>query len=245
MEINYKLEHLWDFSAKSTARKLSVGGVLNHRLCPTCGKKDCPGCGPLAMPTKKTAPKNIKDRFDVTKAKSSSVIDQLPKKLLYTTEDGIKVFEVDDDFVKINLYDDFTEGGNWEAYPEFVPKGEIWVAMDKTPENKQDIITHELTEVRLMQNKGLKYEQAHKIANKIEMNERIHERPGLLVTKHKKGGKIVKKAMEGALLGLGGMGQLQDKAPQPTNRNAAPDKVKQNFALYKRKTKKPKPAYGH
>jgi hypothetical protein len=54
-----------------------------------------------------------------------------------------------------------------------------------------------------------------------------------------------KKAMEGAKLGLGGMGQLQDKAPQPTKRNAPADKVKQNFALYKRKVKVYKPAYGH
>jgi len=54
-----------------------------------------------------------------------------------------------------------------------------------------------------------------------------------------------KKAMEGAKLGIGGMGQMQDKAPQPTKRNAPADKVKQNFGLYKRKRKEPKPAFGH
>lgn len=54
-----------------------------------------------------------------------------------------------------------------------------------------------------------------------------------------------KKAMEGAKLGLMGMGRMQDKAPQPTKYNAPPDKVKQNFGLYKRKTKVPKTAFPH
>jgi hypothetical protein len=31
------------------------------------------------------------------------------------------------------------------------------------------------------------------------------------------------------------MGQMQHKAPQPTNHNAPPDKVKGNFGLYKKR----------
>ena len=54
-----------------------------------------------------------------------------------------------------------------------------------------------------------------------------------------------KKAMEGAKLGLGGMGKMQDKAPQPTKHNAPPDKIKGNFGLYKRKRKEPKAAFPH
>lgn len=54
--------------------------------------------------------------------------------------------------------------------------------------------------------------------------------------------------MEGSRLGLGGMGKMQDKAPQPTKRNAPADKVKQNFGLYKRYKKQAKfakPAFPH
>jgi hypothetical protein len=43
----------------------------------------------------------------------------------------------------------------------------------------------------------------------------------------------VKKAMEGARLGLGGMGRMQDKAPQPTNHKVPGDKVK--IGLYKKR----------
>ena len=45
---------------------------------------------------------------------------------------------------------------------------------------------------------------------------------------------------EGGKLGIGGMGQMQGKAPQPTNRTAPADKVKKSIVLYKRKKKEPK-----
>ena len=54
-----------------------------------------------------------------------------------------------------------------------------------------------------------------------------------------------KKAMEGAKLTLSGMGRMQDKAPQPTKHAAPPDKIKKNFALYKRKEKAHKSAFAH
>jgi hypothetical protein len=53
-----------------------------------------------------------------------------------------------------------------------------------------------------------------------------------------------KKAMEGAKLGLLGMGQMQGKAPQPTDRKAPADKT--NFIFSKKKRKEPKTiAFGH
>lgn len=301
--------------------KRDTGGVLYNRPCPNCGRRECQGCGPEMTPDKGKAPKNLKDRAKKIPVKNPNAIAGVPKKLLYTTEDGIKVFEVDDDYVKVNLYEDFTEGGNWEAYPEFVPEGEVWVASDKTPQNQEDIITHELTEVRLMQDKGMTYDKAHVIANRTEMNKRIQERPGLLVPMKKKGGKVgdpknrnkpggsnvgkysksegpfagpsggapagsypigskargksalklahnapnpsgikaavyrkypdlkAKKAMEGAKLGLMGMGEMQFKAASgPTKYNQPPDKVKGNFGLYKRKKEARKfnrPPYPH
>ena len=160
-------------------------------VCPNCGKEDCPGCLPK-IPTKGIVEKNIKERFDYIHRSNPHVVAQLPKKLLFTTEDGIKVFAVDDNFVKVNLDDDWTEGGNWEAYPSFVPKGEVWVASDKSPENIKGIITHELTEVRLMQMDKMKYDKAHVIANRVEMNQRVKDNPGLLkrVPKEKKGAKV-------------------------------------------------------
>lgn len=157
---------------------------------PRAGSRKDGGTLPI-MPTKKDSPANIKERFDITKAKDPKVIAGVPKKLI-GEQDGYKIYEVDDDYVKVNLYEDFTEGGNPEAYPEFVPPGEIWVASDKTPQNIADIVDHEITEANLMKHKGLKYDDAHIKANRVEMNRRIKERPGLLVTKKtfKKGGKV-------------------------------------------------------
>ena len=60
-----------------------------------------------------------------------------------------------------------------------------------------------------------------------------------------KGGGLLKKAAYGAKLGLLGMGQMQGKAPIPTDRNAPPDKVHTNFKITKRKRKEPKTAFAH
>jgi hypothetical protein len=54
-----------------------------------------------------------------------------------------------------------------------------------------------------------------------------------------------KKAAYGAKLGLLGMGQMQGKAPIPTDRNAPADKVHTNFKMTKRKRKEPKTAFPH
>ena len=48
-----------------------------------------------------------------------------------------------------------------------------------------------------------------------------------------------KKAMEGAKLGIGGMGQMQHKAASGTNKHKQPaDKVKRSTGLYKKEARK-------
>lgn len=188
-EVNEYKKQIAEKLAKKRAQDAYKESWNEFNRPPRAGSRKDGGTLP-AMPTKKDSPTNIKERFDVTKAKDPKVIAGVPKKLI-GEKDGYKIYEVDDDYVKVNLYEDFTEGGNPEAYPEFVPKGEIWVASDKTPQNIADIVDHELVEAKLMQG-GMKYDEAHVKANKDEMNRRVAERPGLLVTKKsfKKGGKV-------------------------------------------------------
>lgn len=116
--------------------------------------------------------KNIKERLDIGKKN----IDQssIPKTLI-GEQDGMKIFEVDDNYIKTKIYADFTEGGNGYAYPNFVPMDEIWVAKDKEQKNKEAIILHELAEVAKMK-KGMSYDNAHEIANKKEMKYRIKKK---------------------------------------------------------------------
>ena len=301
---------------REAAPEKSKGGLLPITPCKVCGKDTCPGCGDK-MRLESSAPANIKPRYKVSDKKAQEVIDNVPKKFLFMMGDK-KVFAVDDNYVKVNLYADWVEGGNEEAYPEFTPEGEIWVDGEKSLESQKAIALHEYTEEQHMEKDGMTYEKAHPLANKEEMKYRKNMKPlqtpmGL----YKKGGKIgdpkdrdkaggsnagkysksegpfagpsggapkgsypigsksrgksalklahnapnpsgikatvyrkypdlkTKKAMEGAKLELGGMGQMQGKAPIPTKYSAPPDKVKQNFALYKRKRKEPKAAFGH
>ena len=238
----------------------------------------------------------------------------VPKQFL-REQDGYKVFIVDDNFVKIHHFSDFVEGGNPERYPEFVPKGEIWISDYLKDNAREAVILHEIHETKNMK-KGDTYDEAHPKALKAELEyrkETMKPGHGLL----KKGGKVgstenkdkpggsnagtysksegpfagpsggapsgsypigsksrgksalklahnapnpggikaavyrkypdlkTKKAMEGAKLGIGGMGQMQGKAPFPTKRNAPPDKVKVNFILRKKPKQEPKPAFGH
>lgn len=94
-------------------------------------------------------------------------IKLVPKKLIQTLDDGTKVFEVDGEFIRNNIFQDWTQGGNEEAYPSFNPKGEIWIESGHTQLDVDATTLHEQTEKKLMAT-GIKYEPAHDEANKVE-----------------------------------------------------------------------------
>jgi hypothetical protein len=92
------------------------------------------------------------------------------------------IYIVDGDFIKIKWMGDFTEGGNFcvygpgnSTYPDldFIPDHEIWVDGRISIHELSFILYHELIEVRFML-KGLKYDDAHEIANAYEKEARIH-----------------------------------------------------------------------
>jgi hypothetical protein len=68
---------------------------------------------------------------------------------------------------------------------------------------------------------------------------------GIKAAVYRKYPDLKKKALHGAKLGLLGMGQMQGKAPQPTDRNAPADKVNGPFKMTKKKRKEPRPAFAH
>ena len=76
-----------------------------------------------------------------------------------------KVFLVNGQYIRDNLDVDFTQGGHYKVYPEFIPNGEVWIdrALD-TSEDRKATLLHELTEVKAMGNaigKDKAYEDAH------------------------------------------------------------------------------------
>jgi hypothetical protein len=119
---------------------------------------------------KKTSPRGVKKQFDANPLRkgAKSVLPNVPKQFIETLKDGTKVYTVDGTYVRDKIHDDFTEGGNYAAYPNFIPKGEIWIDKDQSQKDQKAAIIHESTELHSMLKKGIDYSSAHDIANKAE-----------------------------------------------------------------------------
>jgi len=89
----------------------------------------------------------------------------LPKSIGKINDIGIIL--VDGDIIKKKYFMDFVEGGNDMAY-DFVTKNQIWIDDNMSPKVIPHIIYHEFLERFLMKNKGMKYDEAHDIANRYE-----------------------------------------------------------------------------
>jgi hypothetical protein len=63
---------------------------------------------------------------------------------------------------------DFIGGGHYYAYPDLIPKDEVWIEQDLAPDEQADILVHELVEYALMSKGGMTYTPAHNLANKLE-----------------------------------------------------------------------------
>jgi len=92
------------------------------------------------------------------------------KKMYGLQGKNLKISLVDGEKVRSNLYTDFTEGGHDKCY-KFISPGEVWLDDDNDPKDMQPILLHELHERNLMQ-KGMKYDQAHASANRVEHKAR-------------------------------------------------------------------------
>lgn len=93
-------------------------------------------------------------------------------------QDGFKIFWVDGELIRDTFDINFLMGGNGYAY-NYVPKNEIWIENTMNHDDEEAIIVHEVTEALLMKNKGLSYEEAHKIATKAEKNFRTNHKLSL------------------------------------------------------------------
>jgi hypothetical protein len=120
--------------------------------------------------TKETAPNNIQDRFGICETQDPQVISGVPKKFLKNVGE-CKVFVVDGEYVRDKIDSDFDQGGNWMAYPEFVPVHEIWIDSKDTVDEVPFVIKHEYDEAEMMKN-GKIYSNdkdgAHDIAKAAE-----------------------------------------------------------------------------
>lgn len=82
-------------------------------------------------------------------------------------EAAIEVRLVEGNLVRSLYKTDYAEGGHGYVY-RWVPKGEIWVEKDIAVPELPFIVAHEYTELRLMRDRGMEYDPAHRIAAKVE-----------------------------------------------------------------------------
>lgn len=75
---------------------------------------------------------------------------------------------VDGKKIRDGICVDFIGGGHHYAYPKIIPKDEVWIEQDLSPEEQTDILVHELVEFALMSKAEMTYTPAHTFANKIE-----------------------------------------------------------------------------
>lgn len=96
----------------------------------------------------------------------------LPQVQLYFVESigKLEVWKVEGKIIRDEIFIDFTEGGNSEAYPWMGPN-KIWLDHDVDDDEVGFVKLHELHEYTLMC-KGWDYEEAHKDANRIELMAR-------------------------------------------------------------------------
>ena len=85
--------------------------------------------------------------------------------------DGIEVWEIDGDFVRDCFRTAFVEGGHGYVY-SWIPNNEIWIEDSVKPKERKYILCHELTELKLMRDKGMGYEAAHNQAALAEFQQR-------------------------------------------------------------------------
>lgn len=81
---------------------------------------------------------------------------------------GLAVYAVDGEYVRNKQDIDFVCGGNEAVYPNYVPKGEIWLDSILKPLDATATLLHEIVERNLMVNKGWGYERAHDAASARE-----------------------------------------------------------------------------
>lgn len=84
-------------------------------------------------------------------------------KILRTLPDGIKVYLADGKKVRDNLDIEYTEGGHDLIY-KYIPKDTVWIDDDTQTDDIPYILFHELFERNKMKG-GMKYEEAHRLAN--------------------------------------------------------------------------------
>jgi hypothetical protein len=84
----------------------------------------------------------------------------------YGSISGFDIEIVDEEYIRQNIFIDFTEGGNHERY-SWIPENQIWIGDDVSAGEIVVTVFHEFTEQRFMRD-GNDYDTAHDMATEME-----------------------------------------------------------------------------
>lgn len=85
----------------------------------------------------------------------------------------VEVYIVDGVLFRKHIYLNYTQGGNWMAYPWL--KKKVILLEDANFRDRDPILFHELYEANCMEQEGEKYDVAHEHADEIEIKIRRGE----------------------------------------------------------------------
>lgn len=86
----------------------------------------------------------------------------------FTNQDNIKVYIVNGNHVRSNIYTDFVLGCHWFIDPHYVPENEVWIDDIPRTDDRWYNLSHELYELVLMRDKNMDYDKAHEMARSYE-----------------------------------------------------------------------------
>jgi hypothetical protein len=97
----------------------------------------------------KTLPRNLRNRAKIGRRPSPQEEQQINQSKEYVGSDPkteSDVYRINGELIRKYAYPDFNDGGNDHAYPNFVPKGEVWLDKDNVGQDGKTTLAHELLE---------------------------------------------------------------------------------------------------
>ena len=132
--------------------------------------------------------KFYKEDIKLKRKHDPKLIESIHKRKIVNLGKKINVWIVNGEVVRDLFFIDFTEGGHDKVY-SFVPKNEIWIDDDVSPNERKFVMVHEIHERNLM-SKGFNYDKAHLSASAIEY--KCRKKPSLVQ-------KIIKQEIKRSL----------------------------------------------
>jgi len=139
-------------------------GLKNRLECLESGSKSHEDCYEYAM--KKEKDYRLKHKSKIKKEKFCVLNDYKNK---------IDVFYVNGKGVRDIYKTDFSQGGHGYVY-DWIPKNQIWIEKEEKEETAF-ILVHEYSEMVMMRDLKMEYEDAHPVSSKIEMKFRKDKHP--------------------------------------------------------------------